>query len=67
VNFDEYWKINICHTIKIASEFKNVSVTMGVVDGLALHGKLLRPRLPGFDWGGVPVYTKNYTVSPKRH
>jgi len=26
-------------TVKITSEFKNVSVTVGVVDGLALHGK----------------------------
>jgi len=26
-------------TIKITSEFKNVSATVGVVDGLALHGK----------------------------
>jgi len=27
-------------TIKITSEFKNVSMTVGVVDELALHGKL---------------------------
>ena len=26
-------------TIKITSEFKNVSVTVSMVDGLALHGK----------------------------
>ena len=31
--------------VKITNKFKNVLVTVGVVDGLALHGKLLRPRL----------------------
>ena len=41
---------NIYTALKIRSEFHNVSVTVGVVDGLvlhglALHGKLLRPRL----------------------
>ena len=44
----------ICTTIKITNEFKNVSVTVGVVDGLALHGKLLQPRL-GASTGGVLV------------
>jgi len=32
-------------TIKTTSAFKNVSVTVGVVDELALHGKSLRPQL----------------------
>ena len=41
-------KFSIYTTVKITSEFKNVSVTVGVVDGLALHGKLLRR---GFDYG----------------
>jgi len=31
--------INLYTTIKITSEFKNVLVTVGVVDGLTLHGK----------------------------
>jgi len=41
-------------TIKITSEFKNVSVTVGVVEGPELHGsrpELLRPRLGRFDLG----------------
>jgi len=29
----------IIYTIKITSEFKNMSVTVSVVDGLALHGR----------------------------
>jgi len=41
-------------TIKITSEFKNVSVTVGVVEGPELHGsrlKLLRTRLEASTWG----------------
>jgi len=30
---------SVYNTIKTTSEFKNVSVTVGVVDVLALHGK----------------------------
>ena len=32
----------IYSTIKIANDFKKVPVAVGVVDGLALYGKLLR-------------------------
>jgi len=46
---------SIYTTIKITTEFKNVSVTVGVVDRLALHRKLLRPWLRAL-----------YTVSQKK-
>jgi len=49
-----FFKQYLYATIKVTSEFKNVSVTVGVVDGLALHGKLLLPRL-GASTGGVLV------------
>jgi len=35
-------------TIKITSEFKNESMMVGMVNGLALHRKLLWPRLGAF-------------------
>jgi len=38
-------------TIKFTSEFKDVSVMVGVLNGLALHGKFLRPWLGAFDCG----------------
>ena len=41
-------------TIKFTSEFKDVSVMVGVVNGLVLHGKLLRPWL-GPSTAGVLV------------
>jgi len=46
-------------TIKITSEFNNVSVTMGVVDGLALHGGLVDTRLATVTLSGrgARVYT----------
>ena len=48
---------SIYTTIKITTEFRTVSVTMGVVDGLALHGLHGAARKAdltvkcGIDWG----------------
>ena len=51
-------------TIKITSEFKNVSVTVGVVDGLALHAtgwrctesRPVRPRVGASTRGVIVCY-----------
>jgi len=47
-------------TIKITSEFRNMSVTVRVVDGLALNGK----QTSAASTGGILVITRNVGQCP---